>query len=97
MTNSNCKNCGADKGLHHCQTMQCPVGGREASINQKQEWMTTTFETESDNMSREEIKKIIREYIVQNLKVYVDSSNGKLSVKLKLEDVEIDRDADWIK
>lgn len=41
-----CNNCGGERGLHHYQTMQCPVGGREAPIGRKQEWMTTTFEIE---------------------------------------------------
>jgi RNA polymerase subunit RPABC4/transcription elongation factor Spt4 len=44
----NCKNCGAPKGLHHYQTMQCPVGGREAPIGQKEEWMTLVFVEDDD-------------------------------------------------
>ena len=49
----NCKNCGGDKGLHHWQTMQCPVGGREAPYNRKQEWMTITYqEDDSDEIGR---------------------------------------------
>lgn len=43
MLNDTCGNCGADNGLHHYQTNQCPLGGREAPIGRKQEWMTTTF------------------------------------------------------
>lgn len=39
-----CKNCGGERGLHHYQTDQCPVGGREAPIGRTQEWKTTTFE-----------------------------------------------------
>jgi len=44
-----CKNCGAENGLHHYQTNQCPVGGREAPIGKKQEWKSTTFEKEEEN------------------------------------------------
>lgn len=49
-----CKNCGAEQALHHYKTMQCPVGGREAPIDRKQEWMSLTFqpETESDLLTR---------------------------------------------
>ena len=46
MDTGNCKHCGAHHGLHHYQTMQCPVGGREASVGQRQEWMTQTFAPE---------------------------------------------------
>jgi len=42
-----CKNCGGERGLHHFETDQCPVGGREAPIGRKQEWKSTTFEIES--------------------------------------------------
>ena len=42
-----CKNCGGEHGLHHYQTDQCPVGGREASVGRLQEWKTTTFELDT--------------------------------------------------
>ncbi len=41
-----CKNCGGERGIHHYQTNQCPVGGREAPGTQRQEYKTTTFEME---------------------------------------------------
>jgi len=44
-----CKNCGGWKGLHHYQSMQCPVGGRESNIGRPQEWMETRFEQEDDS------------------------------------------------
>jgi hypothetical protein len=43
-----CKNCGGDYGLHHYQINQCPVGGQEAAIGRKQEWMTLTFQKEEE-------------------------------------------------
>lgn len=46
MDTTTCKNCGAEYGLHHYQTNQCPVGGREAAIGEKQEWKTTVYEAE---------------------------------------------------
>jgi hypothetical protein len=61
-TNDKCKNCGGDHGIHHYQTNQCPVGGSEAPIDRKQEYMTTTFESEnSDELEelREMVKKLI--------------------------------------
>lgn len=48
MTNGyeKCKNCGGDRGIHHYQTEQCPVGGREAHYGQVPEWKTSTFEAD---------------------------------------------------
>ena len=48
-TYDKCKNCCGEYGLHHFETNQCPVGGREAPIGRKQEWKTTTFEKEDDS------------------------------------------------
>ena len=53
-----CKNCGYDEGLHHYQTMQCPVGG-EAPIGRKQEWMTRTYQAPDEN--EETIERLLRE------------------------------------
>lgn len=39
----NCANCGGERGIHHYQTDQCPVGGREASGDRPQEYKTSTF------------------------------------------------------
>lgn len=38
-----CGNCGAWKGLHHFETMQCPAGGVEAMVDKPQRWQETTF------------------------------------------------------
>lgn len=40
---SECRNCGADEGIHHYKTMQCPVGGRECPIDRTQEYKTSIF------------------------------------------------------
>ena len=53
-----CKNCGGERGLHHSETDQCPIGGREAPIGKKQEWKSTTFEIESES-EVEELRKSI--------------------------------------
>ena len=47
---NNCIHCGGGYGLHHSQTMQCPVGGREAPLGTKQEWMTYTFEAKNESV-----------------------------------------------
>lgn len=53
-----CSNCGADRGLHHYQTMQCPVGGREEMReDHKQEWMTKIFE-EDNSETRNAIEQL---------------------------------------
>ena len=44
-----CKNCGADYGLHHADTNQCPMNGREAPIGRKQEWKSTTFQERTES------------------------------------------------
>lgn len=42
--NDVCLNCGGDKGLHHYETMQCPLNGIEAPVNAKEQiWENTTF------------------------------------------------------
>jgi len=38
-----CANCGGDRGIHHYQTEQCPVGGVEAHVDRPQEYKTSTF------------------------------------------------------
>jgi ribosomal protein L37E len=53
-TNEMCKNCGAEFGLHHYKTKQCPVHGKESPIDRKQEWQTSTFEP---GISYEELKQ----------------------------------------
>lgn len=40
-----CFNCGADKGLHHYETNQCPKNGmEEIHPDRKQKWEDTVFE-----------------------------------------------------
>ncbi len=56
----NCYNCGADEGLHHYQTKQCPLHGKEETRFDKlagkfypQQWVNTTFEdAETKKMER---------------------------------------------
>ena len=39
-----CFNCGADFGLHHYETNQCPVGGvEETRVGKVQQWAETKF------------------------------------------------------
>lgn len=49
MKDDTCKNCGGSEGLHHYQTMQCPVGGVGSypSI-----WMDSRFEAVSNEVTR---------------------------------------------
>jgi ribosomal protein L37E len=57
-----CKNCGGERGLHHYQTDQCPVGGYEAPVGRKQEWKSTVFEIETANEIedlRETVEKLL--------------------------------------
>ena len=44
MKNDICFHCGASIGLHHYGTRQCPKGGREARVGEKQLWSDTMFE-----------------------------------------------------
>lgn len=73
-TNTKCKNCGGDYGIHHYQTDQCPVGGRECSINQKQEYKSTTFEVETES-EVDELRKSVKDLLarVEELEMKVDS------------------------
>ena len=49
-----CKNCGGERGIHHCLTDQCPVGGREAPVGKPNKWETTTFEMEDNYIATPE-------------------------------------------
>jgi hypothetical protein len=51
MKDTTCKNCGGDEAIHHYETNQCPVGGCEAPIGRKQEWKSTTFEAENNEVA----------------------------------------------
>lgn len=44
MTNDTCKNCGGWKGIHHYETGQCPINGKEAPLGQKEVYTFTKFE-----------------------------------------------------
>lgn len=59
MNRTTCKNCGGDEGIHHFETGQCPVGGREASTGHRQEWKWTTFESEDNKV--EKLRKDVNE------------------------------------
>ena len=92
-----CKNCGAEYGLHHYQTDQCPVGGREAPVGQNQEWKTTTFEPELDDSI---LEQKIAEYLKKNLRIFVERAGyneNSLKVSVFLGDELLDQDSDFIK
>lgn len=57
-----CKNCGGERGLHHYETDQCPVGGREAPIGRKQEWKSTTFELETHEPEVDDLVKAEQQF-----------------------------------
>ena len=65
-----CANCGADRGLHHYETMQCPVGGVEAPIGRKQEWTTTTFRDKQEVFTRDDVQRMIDEAIEKHFEQY---------------------------
>lgn len=81
MRNDKCKNCGGDNGIHHYQTNQCPVGGREAPIGRKQEYMGTTFEPDNSGELeelRETVKKLLAR--VDELEEKVDSLQSESTI-----------------
>lgn len=61
MNDVKCKNCGGDKGIHHYQTNQCPVGGREAPVGKKDEYMASTFESNE----LEELSETVRQLLIR--------------------------------
>jgi hypothetical protein len=56
--NDKCKNCGGNKSIHHYQTNQCPIGGREAPLGQKEEYMMTTFEPDNSDELEETVDEL---------------------------------------
>lgn len=73
MRNDKCKNCGGDEGIHHYQTNQCPVDGREAPIGRKQEYKTTTYEPDTTD-ELEELRSSVKKLItrVEELETQVE-------------------------
>lgn len=72
-TGDKCKNCGGDRGIHHYQTDQCPVGGREAPVNRKEEWKTTVFEIQTDDVENLRVEnKVLRDALEKIHDVSVD-------------------------
>ena len=51
-----CKNCGGEKGLHHWETGQCPVNGKEAPIGKPDVWTFETFQPEEDLSEIEQLR-----------------------------------------
>ena len=82
-TSDKCKNCGGDRGIHHYQTNQCPVGGREAPIGRKEEWKSTTFEIEPES-EVDELRKAVDELLarVVELEVQVECLQSVSDVRI---------------
>ena len=78
-----CKNCGGDRAIHHYETDQCSLGGREASIGRKQEWKSTTFEIETKN-EVDELRKSIKKLLarVEELEAQVKRLQSEESVRI---------------
>jgi hypothetical protein len=75
-----CKNCGGDRSLHHFETDQCPVDGREAPIGRKQEWKSTIFEeVEVTESEVERLNKVVKDLLarVEELEEKVESMKGE--------------------
>ena len=53
-----CINCGAEISLHQYETNKCPLGGIEAPVGKRQQWVNTVFEL-PDN--RDEIIKQLKQ------------------------------------
>lgn len=64
MKSTTCKNCGGDQAIHHYETMQCPAGGHEAAIGRKQEWISTKFEVENNEVE-EELRELIKRVVAR--------------------------------
>ena len=67
-----CKNCGGERGIHHYETDQCPVGGCEAPIGRKQEYKTTVFEFEIDESDKDETIAALRARVAELKKFPLD-------------------------
>ena len=62
MKSNSCAHCGAEYGLHHYETEQCPRNGVEAPIGATQYWGSSVFTTVEDLEAEvAEINKKIKE------------------------------------
>lgn len=68
-----CENCGGDESIHHYQTMQCPVGGREG-----QEYLNLIFKEAKPNSERPALELTKREHIA------ISAMQGMLSSPFEL-------------
>ena len=59
-----CVNCGAELGLHHYETNQCPTGGMEASVDREQTWENTIFESDARIVALEDKVKTLQEIVL---------------------------------
>ena len=76
-----CKNCGGWKGLHHYETNQCPIGGREAPIGELQQYSSQVFEQEDESaatIAAQSARIAELEALFAEAKVIIDEKNAKI-------------------
>ena len=66
-----CRNCGGDRAIHHYETMQCPVGGREAPVGRPQLWQDSCYEEEGEQMvTMSQVQKMIADALAAHVEQY---------------------------
>ena len=87
-----CKNCGADEGLHHYETMQCPKNGIEEIRFDKltgkfypQQWESTTFH-DNGTFSQSITEMIFSAKVLENNKL-IEMSFFQISTIYKEDDI----------
>lgn len=82
-----CENCGAGYGLHHDETEQCPLFGREAPIGERQEYEETVFRAFAD----EDNSSVMRDRLAQQLTGFFHAQSGySLGDLLTAADASVD-------
>ena len=64
-----CKICGAEDAIHHYETMQCPKGGFEAPLHQRQAWLKTVYTPDTESLEKrvEKLERLVAKLMEKNL------------------------------
>jgi len=88
-SNEKCRNCGGDYGIHHCQTLRCPVNGRESPVGRTQEYSTSIFETAIPYDELKEQRDALLEACIEALLInYTVDENGEDELELSPRDAK---------
>lgn len=83
-TYEKCDNCGADEGLHHWDTKQCPKNGvEEWREGRKQEWEKTTFSIEKSQREKLLAENTEQKQLIEEREKEIKGLSAQLDLHIK--------------